>query len=275
MQEQSRKKIEEVIESNKQAIKSKKPKEALAQNPDLLFIEKEGYKATIGSLLLRLHNQYGDLLPFVHKLKPHITDITETTHVCAIYLLLCRVFDDWKTLFILAGKGKSSAVGNLVRMIKEGNMLVNLFAIEFSNKTRANLDKWFSGEIISHSTGREEMGKYFDKYLPSELDDRKLAAHIYQVESQFSHNAYATILELVSPFTEDYDFDGRTGYYRTISHLRYAAGSLENTNIALKIVYSLVTNDEEVFKKVNEILIKYNPKINDGVNEESVKDFLK
>ena len=275
MQEQSRKNIKEVIESNKQAIKSKKPKEALAQNPHLLFIEKERYRITIRSLLLRLRNQHSDLLPFVRKLKSRIKDITETTPICAIYLLLCRVFDDWETLFILAEKGKSSAVGNLIRMIKEGNMLVNLFVIEFSNGNSANLDKWFSGEIIPHSTGREEMGKYFDKYLPSELDDRKLAAHIYQVESQVPHNAYATILELISPFTEDYDFDSRTGHYRTIAWLRYSAGSLENTNIALKMVYSSVINDEEVFKKVNEILTKYNPKINNGVDKESIKDFLK
>lgn len=275
MQEQSRKKIEDAIKSNRQAIKRKEPKIALARDPNLLRIKHERDRILIELLLSRLRKQLSDLLPFVYKIKPHINDITETTHICAIYLLLCRVFDDWDSLFVLAKNGRSSAAGSIIRMIKEGNMLVNLFAIEFSNKDHANLDKWFSGEIVQHGIGREKMEKYFNKYSPPTLDVKKLATHIYQIESQVSHNAYATILELVSPFTEDYDFDGYTGYHRTISWLRYAVGSLETTNIALKMVYSIVINDDGAFKKINEILIKYNPKINNGVDEKNLKEFLK
>ena len=82
-------------------------------------------------------------------------------------------------------------------------------------------------------------------------------------------------MELVSPFTEDYDFDGYNGYLRTISWLRYASGSLEATNIAVKMVYSIVINDEKAFKEINKILIKFNPRINNGVNKKVSKGFSK
>mgnify|MGYP001588103487 CR=1 FL=1 len=81
------------------------------------------------------------------------------------------------------------------------------------------------------------------------------------------------VLESVSPFTEDFDFDGYTGFYRIISWLR--AGSLTTTNITLKLVYSSVINNKEYVAKLNEILIRYNPTINDGIDKEDLKDFLK
>lgn len=106
-------------------------------------------------LQLQLQSYHNDLFPFVGKLKSHVKDITDTPYVCAIYLLLCRIFDGWRTVFILSEKGKSSAIGNIIRMIKEDNMLVNLLAIEFSRGASTNLDKWFSDEVVSHSIGRE------------------------------------------------------------------------------------------------------------------------
>ena len=260
MHEESRKKIKFAIASNKQAIKKSEPKSNLLQNPDILRIMKERNKLEADRLLSRLRGQYGELFPFVKNIKLHIKDITEETHVCAAYLLLCHIFDNWHSCFILFENGRSSASGNLIRTIKEGIMQVELFAVDSLSEDRTNLDKWFSGDIIQHGTGRKKVGEYFDKYLPSsEVDMTELSSQIYQIESQVSHNAYVSILELVSPFTEDYDFDGYNGYYRILAWLRYAAGSLEATNIALKMVYATVAKDDESFKKINEILVKYNP----------------
>lgn len=260
MQEPNRSKIKYVIASNKQAIKSSKPKAALLHNPDMLRSIQERDKLKIGLLLSRLREQYSELFPFVKKVKLHINDIIEETYVCAIYLLLCHVFDNWNSFFILAENGRSSAAGNVIRTIKEGIMQIELFSIDSLSEERTNLDKWFSGDIIRHVTGRRKVGEYFDESLPfSEVNVKELSSQVYQIESQVSHNAYASILELVSPFTEDYDFDGYSGYHRTLAWLRYASGSLEATNIVMKMVYLMVIKDAESFKKINEILVRYSP----------------
>jgi len=270
MQDESRRKIQETIASNKKAVKSRSPKINLSQNPDLLRITQERDKLAIDRLLVHLRQQYSELVPFVGKMKSSVGDITEETHVCAIYLLLCQVFSNWNSCFFLAESGRSAAAGNLIRTIKEGVSQVELFALESAHGDRSNLAKWFSGDIIPHSKGRRKVGDYVDKYLPSsEISTVELGSQIYQIESQVSHNGYASILELVSPFTEDYDFDGYVGYYRTIAWLRYAEGSLEATNIAMKMAYSMVVKDEESFKKLNEILVKYNPGNYGDQNERS------
>lgn len=247
MQEETKEKIKNLIEDFKKRLKNPEPKKFLIIFPNTINDTKVIKKLEIDHLLVQLDNQYKELLPFVKQIKLSVGDITEQTFVCAVYLLLCRVFDNWESIFILAQKGKSPAIGNTIRAIKEALMQIELFSIDSSNTDRTNLDKWFSGEIITHSTGREKF---------SEVKD--LSAHIYSIESQVSHNGYASILESMSPYTEDYDFDGYTGYHRTIAWLKYAIGSMETTNIAMKFVYLHIIKDKDAYQKLNEILIKYN-----------------
>jgi hypothetical protein len=259
MQKSSKKMIEDAIASNKAAIKHGGPKIDLKLNPEMLIADKEFFKKQINSLLLILREHYNELLPYVKKIKSNINDITENTHVCAVYLLLCNIFDNWDSFFLLAEKGKSIASGSLIRLIKEGVMQVEYFSIEALNGDRIALDKWFSGNIIEHGKGREAMSKLFEKFLPTPGNNYKdLSASVYQVESQVSHNAYGTILEMVSPFSEDYDFDGYNGHYRAIHWLRYAIGSLEATNMALRSVYLIIIKDLDSHKKIDEILTRHN-----------------
>jgi hypothetical protein len=276
MQEESRKKIEKVIASNKFAIKKKEPKIAFATNLRLRHDILVQDKREIAILLSALQSQHSELSPFVHRLKSYVKDITEETHICAVYLILCHIFENWDSVFLLADNGKSNAVGNLIRTIKEGIMLTELFCFDCKNNDSTNLKRWFSGYIIEHSVGREKMSKNFDESLINpQLDFKKMDAHIYQMESQVPHNSYATILELVSPFTEDYDFDGFTGYHRTLAWLRYATGSLAATNISLKAVYSYIINDEQIYNNLDKILLKYNPNLKDGLDKQIFDDFQK
>ncbi len=267
MQEETRKKVEQVIEDNKRSIKSSRPKEAFLRNPATPQLIKEREVLEIHELINKLRNYHAELLPFVTRLKTRINDIVEPTHICAIYLLLCHVFENWNAVFLLIENGKSAAAGNLLRMIKEAVMTVRLFSVEMAQGQRTHLDKWLSGEIITHGIGRERVSEYYDQVSPVPgVDLKKLNTHIYQVESQASHNAYATILESISPFTEDFDFDGYTGIHRSLGWLRYAEGSLTATNIALKGVYVNLENDENLYSRVNNILNKYNPDMGEGVD---------
>ncbi|GAG73368.1 unnamed protein product, partial [marine sediment metagenome] len=245
MQKQTRKTIKLTIDDIKKAIKNMKPKILLKKNPNLLITNKEKDKNEIDQKLSRLRDQYTELLPFVKGIKKHIKDITETTHVCAVYLSLCFAFQNWNSLFLLAEYGKNSAALALIRMIRESLTLAELFALEFSKNERENLDKWCTGEIIPHRIGREMVSKFFDELslIPNLLPPhyiKNLMTNLYQMESQVIHSSYAPILECISPYTENFDFEGYTGFYRTKIFLKHAEGMMTATSSTLKLVYLLL-----------------------------------
>lgn len=259
MQKKAKNKIKTLIENTQKRLKDSEPKKALNIYPNILTDIQKEKELEIDYLLTQLDNQYKELLPFVKKIKLSISDITEQTFICATYLLLCRIFDNWESIFILAKNGKSSAIGDIIRPIKEGLMQVKLFSIDSSDMNRTNLDKWFSGDIITHGVGREKFTKFYKKENLEGENINDLSTQVYSIESQVPHNGYASILESISPFTEDYDFNGCTSYHRTVAWLKYAIGSLESTNIAMKFVYSDIMKDMDGYQKLSEILIKYNP----------------
>ena len=259
MQQEAKNQIKALIEDNQKKIKDPEPKKYLGIHPNVLTDIQKEKELEIAYLLGQLDNQYKELLPFVEKIKLNIGDITEQTFVCATYLLLCRIFDNWESIFILAKEGKSPAVGNMIRTIKEGIMQVQLFSIDSLSMDRTNLDKWFSGDIVTHGVGREKLAKFCKEENPEGEKTDDLTTQIYSIESLVSHNSYASIIESVSPFTEDYSFNGSTSYHRTVAWLRYAIGSLESTNIAMKFVYSHIMKDTDGYQKLSEILVKYNP----------------
>lgn len=257
MNKHAKETVEFVIKDNKRAIKSPLPKIALKQNPNLLTDEQKKNEDEIAKRLDYLQKYYDDLLPFIKEIKQHIKNITEETPICAAYLLLSSTARYWESIFLLVKNG-DLAFQNTLRTIKESLALTDLFALEFRKEERKYLDKWFSGEIISHGSARQAHSDFFmEDPKNSSFDLKSLAAHIYQIESQSSHNSYATMLECVSPFTEDFDFEKYTRYARTKYAMDYLKGSMDATNITLKSTYLFLIQDEEKYEKLDEILIKY------------------
>jgi hypothetical protein len=253
-------------------IKSNKPKIALNNNPNLLEDIKESDLYKINNSLSLLKKQYEDLSPFVLLIKESIPDITEKTHLCAAYLLLCRYLQIWQSIFILLKSGNYSSLMTLVRSAKELSMLVDLFSLEYKNETDINLKKWFSGVIISHESGRIVVTEFLEnEALNRNIDIKKLQAYVYQMESLIPHAAYISVLENVSPFTEDFDFEGYTGFRRTTLALGYVKGTMDSLFITLKLVYSFLLNDNINYSKINQIFLKYN---SDTVKS-SIPDYIK
>lgn len=260
MQEQTRETIKSVIDDIKKAIKNRESKILLKKNPNFLIDQQNRNKNEIDQKLSRLRGQYTELLPFVKEIKKYIKDIAETTHVCAVYLLLCFTFQNWNSLFLLAEHGKNSATLSLIRMIKESLMLAHLFAVEFSKNKKENLDKWCSGEIIAHRIGREMMSKLFDEYSPPlnlDIDIEEREAQLYHRDSQAVHSSYAAVLECISPFTEDFDLEGYTGFHRTKSVLKYAEGTMTRTNTTLQFVYLLLLKDKDGWAALKNLMTYY------------------
>lgn len=249
--------IEFLINDNQRAIKSPLPKISLKQNPNLLVDEQKNNEVEIIKKLDYLRQYYNELLPFIKGTKEYTKDIIEKTPTCAVYLLLCSTARYWESVFFLAKNG-DLAFQVIIRTIKESLALVDLFVLEFRKNKHGHLDKWFSGEIVVHGTAREAHNDFFMEDPQNiNIDLKSFATHIYQLESQSAHNSYSTMLECVSPFTEDFDFKKYTRYSRTKYALDYLNGVMVATNITLKFVYLFLIQDQKKFNELDEILVKH------------------
>ncbi|MCD6149681.1 hypothetical protein J7J13_02755 [bacterium] len=248
----------EVIESNKVAIKSNRPKIALKNNPELLNNEQEVVELEIEKILNVIKKHHTELIPFITRLNNRVQDITEETHFCAVYLLLCQTIIYWDSLFLLAENGNSSAMQLSTRTIKEALALAQLFSFEFANKEDGNLKKWFSGKIISHEMYRKKIKEFFKDMSKKEIAFlEETSKNLYQMESHSIHVAYTSVIECISPFTEDFDLGEHTKFKRTSYNLNYVKGIMIEANIALKFVYRFLLNDYETYNQLDKILNKY------------------
>lgn len=258
MSEYTEKITKEVIESNRKAIKSENPKIALKNNPNLLEEEQKISEIEIKNILGSTINQYNDLVPFIKRLGDRVFDITEETHFCAVYLLLCQTIIYWESLFLLAKNGNSSAMQLTLRTIKESLTLAELFSFEFANLENKHLKKWFSGEIIPHGAYRERIKDFFAENSEEEntfLEDT--SRDLYRMESHSIHVAYTSVIENISPFSEDFDFEKYTRFRRTSYNLSYVKDAMDGATIALKFVYKFLLKDLDGYNQLDKILLKH------------------
>lgn len=269
--------IKFLIKDNLHKIKSHRPKLARMANPNLLNDQKQQDAEAIGKLLEELTQYCEELQPFISQLKNNISDIAEQSHLCAIYLLMCFNLQTWQSIYMLSREGFYSQTMSLIRIIKESSMICSLFSLEKMQNKEQYLKKWFSGEIISHSNGRKAEEEFFEKNSPCpEIDLKRLQSYIYQMESQPAHCSYASMLENISPFSEDFDLEMYTGFRRVIPALNYAKGSMEDMNITLKSIYLIMLKDSSRYNELDTILIKHNPRYkNATVSEDVLKMFKK
>ena len=254
MTEDNKQDIQELIRDHIQAIKDVGPKEAIQGDPFYLEKEKIIIAKEIDINLNKLINYHKKLFLFLKIIRSQVSDITEKTYISAIYLTLCNLFEFWNSFFILSKNGKGIQAASLLRTIKEGNMQIDLLVAEALKGCDSLLNKWFEGEILTHGTGREKVSKFIGETKSEAGDEfKQLSSKLYQMESQASHNSYESILECVSPFTEDYDFDGYSNNFRALSWTKYAFGSMEATNISLKGVFHYL-KDNNSYKELSDIL---------------------
>lgn len=258
MNELSRKKVKEVIDSNKRAIKNPAPKKALETYPDILKRDVVASKIGIEYKIIILEKRLNELLPYIKNIKKYIKDITEETFLCAVYLLMSNVSQNWNSLISLAKEGDYGSFA-FVRLIKEGIALSDLLVLDFQKNKRKNLEKWFSGEILGHSPTRTAHNEFMKENGTEEEYKfvEEANSTMYFIESQNIHSGYAAMLERISPYTKDFDYSGRTQYHRTNCGLDYALGAIDAMNISLKFVYADLLKDMNGFKQLDDILIKY------------------
>lgn len=256
MDEATKKDKDFLISDNRMAIKNPKAKEALEKNPNLVEEDREKSKMEIAIKLPLLEQYFNELLPFVKELRNYIEDITEETFVCAVYLSLSHACQDWRSLFALAKLGDYGSFA-FVRLIKEAIAQSDLFVLDCRKNEHKNLAKWYAGEIMGHRECRDAQEKFMQENGMEEDKIKDMAKRIYHMESLVIHGSYISMLESVSPFTEDFDYDGRTQYFRTSKGLDYAKGTMDAMNISLKLVYGQLIGDKEKYEQLDKILTKY------------------
>lgn len=245
-----------LIADNRRAIKSLEAKKALAENPNLIEEDKERSKMEIALKLPALEQYFNELLPFIKNLRSYVQDITEETFVCAIYLALSHACQDWRSLFSLARNGDYGSFA-FVRLIKDAIALSDLFVLDARKNESKHLKEWFSGEIVNHGAFRVAQDEFMQESGLEADVMKNMASHIYQMESLVIHGSYISMIESISPFTEDFDHEGRTQYFRTSKGLDYAKGTMDAMNISLKLVYGQFVGDKEKYEQLDKILIKY------------------
>lgn len=256
MDEETKKDKDFLIADNRRAIKNPRPKEALEENPNLVEEDREISKMEIAIKLPLLERYFNELLPFIKGLRNYIQDITEETFVCAVYLSLSHASQDWRSLFSLARIGDYGSFA-FVRLIKEAVAQSDLFVLDSRKNIRKNLDKWYAGEIVGHGECRDAQDKFMQENGMVADEIKGMAKRIYHMESLVIHGSYISMLESVSPFTEDFDYGGRTQYFRTSKGLDYAKGTMDAMNISLKLVYGQLVGDKEKYEQLDKILTKY------------------
>lgn len=260
-----------LINQTRENIKRSDLKEHLLNDTSIQYRAVDNYKVEIWIFTPFLINYCNELLPYVKNIKTGIKDIIEETHIWAIYLLTSQIFETWKSFFHLVNWWYSTALGMQLRNIQEADMLIALFMVEFLEDENVHLMKWFSGKIITHGEGRKRVGAFYSKADSSFMDIKEISSYIYEIESLGIHNAYISVLQLVNPFIEDFDFERYTQIYRTLSEVKHALHIMSQTNITLKAIYHHILKYHTKYIELDNILKKYSPE----VTGQSANDFMK
>lgn len=250
--------IKKLIANHKAAIKERKGKIELKQNPQLIEEQSDKYSKEIKQELVKLREYYDALEKVTKALKGHVSDITDDQFTTAIYILATHNLQTLNSIFTLAeNKGASSP--SLIRVVKEINAQIDLFRMEFKKGDRRNLDEWLCGEIISHGAFRKAKADEASIALGKDKAEKLKAdtLNVYRLESQMTHNSYAALLENISPYTEDFDYSGHTQHERTIHMLKYTKGTMDNFAIVLKGVFAHMENGDKTRDEIDRLMKEY------------------
>lgn len=206
----------------------------------------------------KLQTIHVEMVGRIKKLKDLISDITEQTPICAIYLIYGKVLQTWEAIFLLASRGDNFNIMELTRSIGENIDLIKAFHLD---KEEKYLRKWFEGEIIEHGISRELEHQFLiegklKSIEENNLSPRDMTKDIYRVQSKYTHCSYAALLDCVDVFNEDFDWNGYAGAHYTLHNIHALKSAMTATLITLKMTY-LELGDNVNYTQVDKILVEF------------------
>jgi len=238
-----------------------KLKSGIARNKFLLDIsyparQQSKDKYTVKISVKWIENFLPELLVLIKSIRPHFDKIWDQNRIVASYLLLGKAYKILESILCIAKEGYSSSIVELARSGQEAIDLVFLFSNDKSDKF---LKLWFKGEIVGNSESRKiidqsvnQMYAAFNKSLPV----KKAKDDIYWVYSLYTHSGYATIIEMIDVFHEDFDFETYAGFHFIRRNFHLVFNLVVNILLGIKNT-AIVCNDSEILSKVNLKLKKF------------------
>ena len=245
--------IKGTIDGYLATIRDQRNKKAVIEDILLPGRIKNQDQRLISIQINELSEIYNATLPYIKKIKEHVEDITEKSKICATYLLLGHIFNNWKAIFVLAENGMNIQMMNIVRSIKESLAIIDLIILD--KESDEILSKWFRGEIIQNRISRDSMSGQMEEGTGlTEINFYKILTDIYSMESIYTHSSYVALLESVDIFIKDFDFLNYSNFHFTKTNLGYVKGTMGGTILRIKLVYLLLLNDLETTDGLEELL---------------------
>jgi len=274
--EKANRMIKKLIDGHLRKIKNNKQREAhFKKDPRLPDKIKIDDQYIIEEYVGSLKEVYNKLFPFVRNIRTsYVLDITDNNLNCAIYLLLCHVFETWKTVFLVAKNGMNAQMIILVRHIIETLDLVNFFIIK--GEESKDLKRWFSGEIISNKKSRKAIRSFMEENVKvkNEIDFYNVKTYIYSILSQYPHSGYCILLESVDVFKKDFDFNNYSSFHFTKTNMGYTNEIMNLTIITMKLVFEYL-KDGKTYAELDSILREREPHVSKEITKSLKEDFPK
>lgn len=227
--------------------------------------QKEADRQATALELERLEELYGEVLPYVRKVRSFVSDVLDQNRLTAAYFLFGKVSQGLRAIFLLARGGFHYEVMEIVRSGREALDLVALFLREAEDSPL--LKKWFEGEIVENKEARAAMEKLLSRgnqEMGVALSVGDMKAGLYGVLSKYAHVSYGALLESYDVHKADFDFDGGAGFhYVRASSLPYVKREMTGGLIVgLKDFYR-TAGDLRSYEELDAILRKHAPEMFD------------
>jgi hypothetical protein len=211
-------------------------KRLVEADPEYALRAREQDRAIVSAQITELQALIKTCVPYISRIKPYVSKITDETVDTAAYLLFSQMIQHFEAILLLATDGLSIEANELIRAIGEARDLIVLFLVE--GKDHSNLKKWFEGEIISNDIARKAAHRFLNERRTDPLPVHDMKSGIYTALSKYSHMSYAAILESIDVFARDFDWHHVAGFhYTTVGSLPQAKEMVRATVVALKQFY--------------------------------------
>jgi len=223
---------------------------------DLFFPSREKEKASqiAGLYADTLDNKIKNLEPLIRALRSHIDYIGDSNKYVAAYLLIGKAFTSLKAIALLARKGYSFQIVEMVRSSIESLNLATLFLQEGQEKL---LKQWFGGKIIGNQAAREVMNIAINEMYHANGGDnlpmKEALSDVYSVYSSYTHSGYVALFDFIDVFKEDFDFEQYAQFHYNRKNLHLIENLHVNILLELKNFF-IKTNDAENLVKVETLL---------------------
>src|SRR5437667_1587113 len=232
----------------------------LQRDPERPTRERQDDYEHVAEEVQKLAEMWGEVLPYVRKIKSFVDDVLAENRLSACYRLFGKVSQGMEAIFVLAKGGFHNEVMEIVRSNREALDLASLFLRESDDS--ALVRKWFDGEIVENAEARNAADRFVKETANKvgiTVSLKGIMTGLYRAVSHYSHVSYSALIDAYDVHHDDFDFGRFAGYhYLRRSSLPYVRNEIHSAIIALKLFYQ-TAGDRDSYVALDTLLRKYAP----------------